>query len=337
MKIVNWNIDNNEYKRIITLHEDATKNSYIIENDDQYKIGEKTIDQTKIFELNNESFPSGVYSINNLPENGKINLNNKLEEISTYVKNNPNSSVNIQIEVGESKITNNNPSLKPGDLAALRGQNISKYLQDYFNLLVQNKELTKMPVISPFQTNVQLGTQKYNYIKGKDNPKDPKYLQDQYVKFKVSLTTEKKENIFGCLVNLTIDVSYNETPDPKFPCRGTHTCNQAVFNILLNNVIIGTANLNNDKCKPGECSRQAIYTINNDTITKIINSPNYNGKTIELGSKCVKNPCHSEALEVKITNNKNEILFHNCVSSSSKDELAYKKLLTIDTCGRPVK
>jgi len=186
----NWNIETEEVKRILMMHENATKNLYLINEQQKVKVGEKTTTTGKEISLDKKSFPSGLYSIEKLGE-GKKDLDTKLQEIATFAKANDGTQVNIQIEVGESKVTNFDNELKKplaqGALAQLRGEKLQQYLTNYFQGLVESGYLTTMPNIPPAQTNVQLGTQKYDYVKGKDDPKDVKYLEDQYVKFKISL------------------------------------------------------------------------------------------------------------------------------------------------------
>jgi hypothetical protein len=137
-----WNIDEDERNRILNLHESATKNLYLIKEQQQVKIGEKITTTDKNFELDKKSFPAGFYSINKLGE-GKKDLDAKLQEIAQFAQENNGSQVNIQIEVGESKVTNFDNELKKplaqGELAKLRGQKLQEYLTNYFKQLIDNK------------------------------------------------------------------------------------------------------------------------------------------------------------------------------------------------------
>ena len=105
-----FDISSEERNRILNLHESATKNLYLIKEQQQVKIGEKITTTSKNFELNKKSFPAGFYSINKLGE-GKKDLDSKLQEIAQFAKENDGTQVNIQIEVGESKVTNRDNEL----------------------------------------------------------------------------------------------------------------------------------------------------------------------------------------------------------------------------------
>lgn len=342
----NWNIEESERMRILGLHESATKNLYLFNEQTQVKVGEKTTTTGKEIALDKKSFPAGFYSINKLGA-GKQDLDNKLQEIAQFAKENDGTKVNIQIEVGESKVTNRdnelNQPLGAGELARLRGEKLQEYLVKYFEGLVKSGYLTTMPNIPKAQTNVELGTQKHEYVKGTSDPKDPKYLEDQYVKFNISLSATKTENIYECLVNLTIDVSYYHKRDPKFPCRGSHECNNAEFEIYLDSVSLGVANLNNLGCRselsknPNACDRTAKFVVTNEMVKKITSNPNWNQKTLVLSTKCLNNACHTSVQEVKIINGDGTTIYHSCVNpQSARGNTSQKILAVLDKCGKPI-
>jgi hypothetical protein len=344
----NWNIETEEVKRILMMHENATKNLYLINEQQKVKVGEKTTTTGKEISLDKKSFPSGLYSIEKLGE-GKKDLDAKLQEIATFAKANDGTQVNIQIEVGESKVTNFDNELKKplaqGVLAQLRGEKLQQYLTNYFQGLVESGYLTTMPNIPPAQTNVQLGTQKYDYVKGKDDPKDVKYLEDQYVKFKISLSATKTEDVYDCLVNLVIDVSYYNTRDKRFPCRGGHNCNNAEFGVYLDSVLLGIANLNNLGCEaelsknPNACDRTAQFTVTNEMVQKIVTNPKWNKKTLILSTKCISSSnCHTSVQEVRIVNGTGTEIYHDCVNpQAARGSTSQKILAVLDKCGMPIK
>jgi hypothetical protein len=342
----NWKIEDGEKLRILNLHESATKNLYLLNEQSQIKVGEKITTSGKEIALNKKSFPAGFYSIDRLGS-GKQDLDNKLEEIAKFAKENDGTKVNIQIEVGESKVTNRdnelNQPLDSGDLAILRGEKLRDYLIKYFEGLVKSGYLTTMPNIPVAQTNVELGTQKHNYIKGTSDPKDPKYLDDQYVKFNISLSATKKEDIFECLVNLVIDVSYYNKKDVKFPCRGGHNCDAAEFEIYLDSVLLGIANLNNAGCQeelsknPNACDRIAKFTVTNEMVKKIVSNPKWNKKTLILSTRCLSNYCHTSVQEVKIVNGDGDEIYHGCVNpQSARGNTSQKILAVLNKCGKPI-
>jgi hypothetical protein len=342
-----WNIDSEEVKRILMMHETATKNLYLINEQQKVKVGEKTTTTGKEIALDKKSYPAGLYSIEELGE-GKKDLDSKLQEIAEFAKANNGTQLNIQIEVGESKVTNFDNELKrplgQGELARLRGEKLQQYLTSYFQGLVESGYLTTMPNIPQSQTNVDLGTQKYEYVKGKDSPKDVKYLEDQYVKFKINLSGTKTEDVYGCLVDLTIDVSYYNKKDEQFPCRGGHECNNAKFEVFLDSVSLGIANLNNEGCtgqlskNPNACDRTAKLTVTNEMAQKIISNPKWNQKTLILSTRCISSTnCHTSIQEVKIVNGEGVKVYHGCVNpQSARGNTTQKILAVLDKCGKPI-
>jgi hypothetical protein len=358
----NWKIDDSEKFRILNLHESATKNHYLLNEQTKIKVGEKTTNTGKEITLDKKSYPAGFYSIEKLGD-GKRDLDNKLQEIAKFAKENDGTTVNIQIEVGESKVTNydnENPEyvtvkdkkgndikikkkLEDGTLATLRGEKLKEYLTKYFEGLVESGYLTTMPNIPTPQTNVGLGTQKHKYTRDVDDPKDTKYLEDQYVKFNITLSATKTENIYECLVNLVIDVSYYDKPDPKFLCRGKHNCNEAEFEIYLDSVLLGIANLNNAGCRqqirenPNACDRTAKFTVTDEMVKKITSNPKWNKKTLILSTRCLSSNCHTSVQEVKIVNGDGSEIYHGCVNpQSARGNTSQKILAVLDKCGKPI-
>lgn len=328
------------------MHESATKNLYLLREQKQVKVGEKTTTTGKEIALDKKSYPAGLYSIGKLGE-GKKDLDSKLQEIAQFAKENNGTQLNIQIEVGESKVTNFDNELKKplgqGELARLRGEKLQQYLTSYFQGLVESGYLTTMPNIPQAQTNVELGTQKYEYVRGTDNPKDVKYLEDQYVKFKITLSATKTEDVYGCLVDLTIDVSYYDKKDEQFPCRGGHECNNAKFEVFLDSVSLGIANLNNEGCRtspenPNACDRTAKLTVTNEMVQKIISNPKWNQKTLILSTRCISSAdCHTSIQEVRIVNGEGAEVYHGCVNpQSARGNTTQKILAVLDKCGKPI-
>jgi hypothetical protein len=329
---------------------------------ERVKVGEKTTTSEKTFELDNKTYPAGIYSTEKLAQASKSALDAKLQEIATFCAQNKASVVEIQIEVGESAVTNYDrekfPStgnaqqdyseekkLAPGKLAELRGQKLQEYLTKYFAGLVSSKVLANAPQIPPFKTNA--GKQKHTYTKGKDKPNDPKYLEDQYIKFTVKVLTTKTEDIiqerpiYDCLVDLVIDVSYYSKTSPDFPCRGGHRCDAAKFDLYLNSTKLGTANLNN----AGDGGdRMAQFKVTNDMVKSIVNDPNFKAKegkakTLVLWTQCLmqNRDCHTSVQEVKIVDPEGKTIYHKCVNPQSDRGNTKKSILSVlDVCGKPV-
>lgn len=329
---------------------------------EQIKVGEKTTTAEQTFALDNKTYPAGIYSPAKLVQVNKAALDAKLQEIANFCSKNKASVVEIQIEVGESAVTNfdrekfpstgnakedftDEKKLPAGKLAELRGQKLQEYLTQYFKGLVTNKVLANAPQIPPFKTNS--GKQTHTYTKGKDQPTNPKYLEDQYIKFTVRVLTTKTEDIieerpiFECLVDLTIDVSYFKTRNSSFPCRGGHQCDAAKFDLYLNSTKLGTANLNN-RVDSGD--RLAQFKVTTDMVKSIVNHPAFKSKegkakTLILWTQCLlqTGDCHTSVQEVKIIDPKGGVIYHSCVNPQAQRGNTKKSILSVlDVCGKPV-
>jgi hypothetical protein len=354
-----------------SMQEDCGCDKPILEQDDptrvqigteRVKVGEKTTTSEKTFQLDNKTYPAGIYSTEKLVQASKSALDAKLQEIANFCAQNKASVVEIQIEVGESAVTNYDrekfPStgnattdysdekrLAPGKLAELRGQKLQEYLTKYFAGLVTSKVLTNAPQIPAFKTNA--GKQKHTYTKGKDKPNDPKYLEDQYIKFTVRVLTTKTEDIieerpiFDCLVDLVVDVSYYSQKSSEFPCRGGHKCDAAKFDLYLNSTKLGTANLNN-AADGGD--RMAQFKVTNEMVKSIVNDPNFKAKegkskTLVLWTQCLmqNRDCHTSVQEVKIVDPKGATIYHKCVNPQAQRGNTKKSILSVlDVCGKPI-
>ncbi len=350
-----WSISSEEKIRILQLHESATKNLYLINEQTpppgKVKVGEKktniqgpTIDLT-------QNFKSGYHSINYLP---KKELEDKLSQIVKWAQQNQNPQFTIQIEVGESQVPNRNAEkldadgnpvkLDTGQLAKLRGITIRNFLNQYFKNLA-NQGIVKMPKIPQPTTNVEKATQKYlwdpdpNWTaeERKSYVKSPEWEEDQYIRFIVSVNSKNTEDIYDCLVDLTIDLSYNSERDPtnQFPCRGTHDCGDAKFEVYLNEVLIGIVDLSNSNC--GGCSKDGKIKLKQEIVRDVKNARTFEEtQQMQLILVCRSPNCHSSVQEVKIVDRNNQTLFHACLGAG--DERGPKKvtLLVMDECGAPV-
>jgi len=352
----NWSISSEEKIRILQLHESATKNLYLLKEQTpppgMVKVGEKkTTKDLPPIELQ-QNYPSGYHSIKYLPDGGQ-ELAQKLQEIGRIAQENPNLLMNIQVEVGESQVPNRDAEkkgkdgrplkLKSGELAKLRGIALTDYLKSYFTRLVNEKVISKMPKISDPTTNVEQGTQKYlwepdqnwtdeerkNYIN------DPKWEEDQYIKFIISLKTETIEDQYDCLVNLTIDLSYNSEENPQFPCRGKHNCAHALFDVKINNIIVGRIDLGNSDC--GGCSKDGRVVLSQEIVKKIKDGEEFK-RTNEMKviMQCYHPACHSSIQEVKVIDRDGKVLFHGCVGSGGEKGPKIIDIMVMGPCGQPV-
>ena len=168
------------------------------------------------------------------------NIEGKLRQITDFVRKNKDSIVTIQIESGESKVTNydretsGNVKLDPGVLSQRRGDELVNYLKGFFQKFVDANVITKLPEFP--KPIAKIGTTDYTGPQDlKDPSKKQKYDQEQYVKAIISL---KKD--YECIVGMEITIGY-------FPgqSKSDHTCDEAIFQLKMNGVPLGEVNLNN--------------------------------------------------------------------------------------------
>ena len=184
------------------------------------------------------TFDSGKYK--QLPNNFKQELNIALQgKIKKFLETYKNNEIQVTIEAGESQVTNfdNEVSpakeVKPGYLSQKRGANLKAFLNAAFSALVKEKALLKVPTID---IKTVIGDTKY--IRGTSKANDPKYKEEQYVKLIISVKgdlTTKKPN--PCIFDLSFTIAYDK--------GNSHTCDQAIFELIANGVNLGICNLNN--------------------------------------------------------------------------------------------
>ena len=331
----NWNIETEEVKRILMMHESATKNQYLLKE----QIKKTQTIAPKTFELPSQTFASGYHSENALSPSQKTQITNVLTQIATYLKQYKGIPMEIQLTTGESQPTNydkeNKKSLGTGELANLRGQTITRILTDFFNGLIQKGELPSMPKIPQFKT--QIG----KTPKGL-NPNDPKYQAEQFIRFSVVASGEVTTE---CLVGLKIQFVYINEEKSKIPCRGGHFCDEAVFDVYLNKIKVGTANLNNGGCQGAECNRRAVIQVTPEMVNQIVNSPEFEKKKqLVLWYSCLAKECHASIPEIYIYDKSNKVLFPNtnfpspCVATGAKKgDKGPWALMVLDGCGVPIK
>jgi hypothetical protein len=299
-------------KRIIITEEDRKHilgmYGVILETD---KI--KTNEQEKIINLG-RLYADGFYSITKDKENEfKSTLDSQLLPI---LKQYPNTKLNIDVRAGESATPNydneKKVSLKDMDLANLRRNKMLEFLNNYF----QNSGLENLPNVS--QTPNIVGT---NVWRGRTGNQ----FKDRFVEVVIDL------NVPGlCLSGLKIEVIYDKSPaTAEFPCRGKHRCDKARFNVKLNGVVIGEANLNN--VKDGE-SRLATLIVNSEQATAI----GGNSDKILLSLEGIDDKPHDDVPEVRITDPEGNVIFNGCCSSLQGGKGKDRPLLQLDKCATKV-
>ena len=178
------------------------------------------------------TFDSGKYK---LTSQMVANMKSKFTTLNQFIDQNPNAQLTIKVVAGESRVTNYDRErckdgdfsadckLEPKTLSELRGRSIQRLLDEYLT----GKELQNPPTFLPTET--VLGAT--SYTSGKDNPDDPKYKKEQFVKLVISA-----EASYECLIGMKIVIAYDTTG---------HECDEAVFQVLVNKIPLGVANLNN--------------------------------------------------------------------------------------------
>jgi hypothetical protein len=165
----NWNIDSEEVKRILMMHEGATKNLYLIK-EQLIPNGPFTIDFENVF-------TSGEYNFT--PKYMNV-VNNNVTKISDYIKGKNLKDFKLVITPGESQVPNPKGFEQKGSLAIKRAEVLKKYLE------------TSLPPILNISPKIEIstpviGTTKWNNKLGKENNV---YKKEQFVKVSVVVTTK---------------------------------------------------------------------------------------------------------------------------------------------------
>jgi hypothetical protein len=113
----NWNIDNEESRRILSLHENATKKLYLIKEQMDSKF---TVDF-------GSTFPSGRFELTN--KNSK-DITDRVMKIVNFAKGNQLKNLKLNIVSGESLVPNQPPYEERGSLAKARSEELKNYLLD---------------------------------------------------------------------------------------------------------------------------------------------------------------------------------------------------------------
>jgi hypothetical protein len=202
--------------------------------------------ETKSIDLGT-TFDSGKWKLTASVMN---TLQEKIRPLVSFLESNPSSDVKITIVAGESQVTNYDREkcgngiytqeckLKPKQLSQLRAQEIKKELNKVFVGLKTKGTIPKLPTEPTIKT--VLGSTKYT--PGTDKPDDPKYKKEQKIELLIDA-----EASYGCLVGMNITISYEG--------EGGHNCDESIFNVRLNGVSLGVANLNNGKLDVGSVER----------------------------------------------------------------------------------
>ena len=319
----------------------------------------------KTIQLPKQTFPLGTYSIKRIDKNA---IDDAIQQITDFANQHQSSRVLITIDAGESAVTNYDrekyPSgggtpLPKGTLATLRANTIKTYLQ--------NSPLKNIKNLTEPQITTNIDKQKHAYTKGKDNPNDPKYLEDQYVTITLQLITRDTQPlnplpqrlISKCLVDLIFEFNYDAKPDKTFYCRGKHICDKADFDVYLGRTKIGNINFNNAECNTKnpnmqklkeknpeqyykQCSRYAKIIVTPQMAAQIANDPvtrQNKYMTLRLHCNSPAPGCHTSAPEVTVTNSQGTTIFErSCILPPTQETRTTKeiRLLKMDLCARQI-
>lgn len=259
-----------------------------------------------------DQYANGKYLIKS-EEVFKQKLNKELLE---FTKKYPGVPLSIRVLGGESATTNydyeTNDGLAKEDfyLAKKRRDEMIRFLKDYF----ATSTIEPKPTIddTPNEENINV------FRKGLTE-------KDRFVD--VLITAQAPGT---CLIGLKIEVIYEKTgKSDKFPCRGGHTCDEAVFNVLLNDVNIGEVNLNNEA---DGGSRNGTVEV---TEAQAIEIANKGKNTVKLSLQCLLEKCHKDVAEIRISNSTG-VIYHSCTPILGSRGASVNDLLLLDKCGTKI-
>jgi hypothetical protein len=173
-----WEISQEERNRIISLHESATKNLYLVSEQNTAESEKDSISLTKRVE-----FPSGFHSAS------KVNLEKliDLSAIEEFLKKYKDKEIVIKLKSSESQVPNNDNEvtpkkrLNPGDLSKMRYQTIQTFMTEWLNGLVSKGIISQVPKFINTQPYIDTTTP----WDPKSSPQDPKYTKHQFVEIEV--------------------------------------------------------------------------------------------------------------------------------------------------------
>ena len=177
----NFNINSDEVTRIIKMHENATKNHYLIKEQRQEVVTNTEV-QTNKFPTTNlgNKFEYGKFESPSV----KDSIEQLKPQIEEFIKKSDSSNFTINISAGESKVTNPKGFETKGSLALARANSVKKYFEELFPDLIKKGTLV---IKSPSSVDeVKIGETPYGGPGSGDFKKPEKktlYDQEQFVNF----------------------------------------------------------------------------------------------------------------------------------------------------------
>lgn len=323
----NWNISTDEARRILMMHEEATKNQYLINEQKITRSSVITQAPPKKIPLGAQTFPSGQFDLKYLNKNAIEAVKPQIEE---YFKQFPeNQKINVQVTASESKVPNQ-AGFGSGELAEARGNTVTNYLK---TILPQNANylpVNNLGAIGP-DWDIKLGKN----FSG--------YTNSQSISIDLSIEGAKTETVetIECLVDLTITMDYkrewcyatppNSTISTRWKDEGKcHECNEAIFYLYANGIRIGRFDLNN---KSSGRSASGTVKLSREQAEQILKGKN----DITLSIGCALNYCHSDPAHITIVNNEGTELFQGFVTHGGELLMDTPKfLMKLNKCGVPI-
>ena len=255
----------------------------------------------------------------------------KQKSIGKAMKTQDGKVLMVKITASESQVTNTdqeagatfNQVLEQYQLSRNRATSIQNYLSKVFDDWVSKKLISYKPI---FQIpEILLGNETYESSLNYKERNDEKYTKDQFVKVEILLAPPQK-----CLEGLTLSFDYYKTKSSTFPCRGGHQCDDAIFNLKINNTVIGKVNLNNGSTGDDVVGRNK-FTVTPQQASEILKG---NPGELKVYLVCAQSGrCHSSTPEVTISRN-NAIVKQFCSPSISEfNDYSTKLLFKLDVCG----
>ena len=272
-----------------------------------------------------DSYGDGKYTIKD-----EAAFQQKLDsQLLPFVEANPGVPLNIRVLAGESATPNYdyelNDNVKKEDfyLAKKRRDAMLNWLKTYFG----NSSIEPKPTIDDTENVENVNV----FRKGLTQ-------QDRFVNVVIAAQAPGT-----CLIGLKIEVIYeNSGKSDKFPCRGGmgkhpktgapvfigHNCNEAVFNVLLNDVTIGEVNLNN---APDGDSKIGVVEVTEAQAIEIAKK----GNNVRLSLQCLLPNCHKDVAEIRLSNSTG-VIYHSCTPILGSRGSGVSDLLVLDKCGTKI-
>jgi len=280
-------------------------------------------------------FPGSKYF--ELDPKGKADLEQGLKEAQDWLSKNKNAFITAKIRAGESKLKNKDREqdppidVDPGYLSKKRFQTMKRLLKTYFEKLKTDKILEKIPTFDAPELIIGGPPAKEDGTMSAGTT-SAQYEAAQFVE--ILLMVQSPEQ---CLIDVSVEVMYDKTPDTKFPCRGGHSCDAAVFDVMINGVVIGVANLNN--AGTGESKTSGELKID-ATKAKEIFEKSENKEELKVSLKCKSGNCHSGTAEVRVKKQYESgptVIYHACSPALERGDLKEYDILYLDPCGNVIK